>query len=168
MGNEEFKKRFLPFHPMIYRISHHILENGDDANDVVQEVYIKLWEQRENIMNICNDEAFVVTMTKNLSIDWLRKNRRLRRSAAEKIEPGFESREEGRIDARDELSNLMKCLCALPKSQQEAIRLRHFAEMSVSEIAATTRQTETNIRQLLSRARRTIKEKLNRDGNGKQ
>ena len=77
MGNEEFKKRFLPFHPMIYRISHHILENGEDANDVVQEVYIKLWEQRENIMNICNDEAFVVTMTKNLSIDWLRKNRRL-------------------------------------------------------------------------------------------
>jgi len=51
MGNEEFKKRFLPFHPMIYRISHHILENGEDANDVVQEVYIKLWEQRENIMN---------------------------------------------------------------------------------------------------------------------
>lgn len=49
---------------MIYRISHHILENGEDANDVVQEVYIKLWEQRENIMNICNDEAFVVTMTK--------------------------------------------------------------------------------------------------------
>ncbi|HHV85213.1 MAG TPA: RNA polymerase subunit sigma-70, partial [Petrimonas sp.] len=69
MSNDEFKKRFLSFHPLIYRISYSILENRDDADDVAQEVYIKLWEQRSNLENIRNDEAFVVTMTKNLSID---------------------------------------------------------------------------------------------------
>ena len=57
-------KAFLSFHSLIYRISYRILENGDDADDIAQEVYIKLWEQRNNLESIRNDEAFVVTLTK--------------------------------------------------------------------------------------------------------
>ncbi|MPM18495.1 RNA polymerase sigma factor SigV [bioreactor metagenome] len=165
MSNDEFKKRFLSFHPLIYRISYSILENRDDADDVAQEVYIKLWEQRSNLENIRNDEAFVVTMTKNLSIDLLRNNHRKTTSIIENKEMVCENREEERMDARNELSHLMKCMSDLPQAQQEVIRLRHFADLSIREIAETTRQTETNIRQLLSRARRTMKEKLNRNGN---
>ncbi|HMM16082.1 MAG TPA: sigma-70 family RNA polymerase sigma factor [Petrimonas sp.] len=168
MSNEEFKKRFLSFHSLIYRISYRILENGDDADDIAQEVYIKLWEQRNNLESIRNDEAFVVTLTKNLSIDWLRKNHRKTTSVTDNKDIRCENREEERMDARDELSNLMKCMSALPKTQQEVIRLRHFADLSIREIAEVTRQTETNIRQLLSRARRTMKEKLNRNGNEQQ
>ena len=169
MSNEEFKKRFLSFHSLIYRISYRILENKDDADDIAQEVYIKLWEQRNNFGNIRNDEAFVVTLTKNLSVDWLRKNHCKTASVIDdKDIISCENREEERMDARDELSNLMQCMSALPKAQQEVIRLRHFADLSISEIAETTRQTETNIRQLLSRARRTMKEKLNRNGNEQQ
>ncbi len=166
MGNDEFKKRFLSFHSLIYRISYNILENNDDANDVSQEVFIKLWEQRNNLENVRNDEAFVVTMTKNVSIDLLRNNRRKATSVIENKDMVCEHREEERIDARNELSNLMKCITTLPQTQQEAIKLRHFADMSITEIAETTGQTEVNIRQLLSRARRTMKEKLNRNGNG--
>lgn len=168
MSNEEFKKRFLSFHSLIYRISYRILENGDDADDIAQEVYIKLWEQRNNLESIRNDEAFVVTLTKNLSIDWLRKNHCKTTSVVDNKDIRCENREEERMDARDELSNLMKCMSALPKTQQEVIRLRHFADLSIREIAEATRQTETNIRQLLSRARRTMKEKLNRNGNEQQ
>lgn len=168
MSNEEFKKRFLSFHSLIYRISYRILENGNDADDIAQEVYIKLWEQRNNLGNIRNDEAFVVTLTKNLSIDWLRKNHRETTSVIDNKDISCENREEERMVARDELSNLMKCMSTLPKTQQEVIRLRHFADLSIREIAETTHQTESNIRQLLSRARRAMKEKLNRNGNEQQ
>ena len=65
MNHDEFKKRFLPFHSLIYRIAFSILSCEDDANDVSQEVYTKLWEQKDNLENVRNDEAFVVTMTKN-------------------------------------------------------------------------------------------------------
>ena len=133
MNNDEFKKRFLSFHSLIYRISYNILENRDDADDVSQEVYIKLWEQRNNLKNVRNDEAFVVTMTKNLSIDLLRNNYRKATSVIENKNIICEHREEERIDARDELSNLMKCMNALPQKQQEVIRLRHFADMSITK-----------------------------------
>ncbi len=166
MNNDEFKKRFLSFHSLIYRISYSILENRDDANDVSQEVYIKLWERRNNLGDVRNDEAFVVTMTKNMSIDLLRNNQRKTTSIIESKDLIFESGEEERLYARDELSNVMKCMNTLPKTQQQAIRLRHFADMSIQEIAMATEQTETNVRQLLSRARRAMKEILNKNENG--
>lgn len=166
MNNDEFKKRFLSFHSLIYRISYNILENSDDAHDVSQEVYIKLWEQRNNLENVRNDEAFVVTMTKNLSIDMLRSNHRKATPIIEEKDVVCEDWEENRLDARDQLSNVMKCMNALPATQQQAIRLRHFADMSIPEIAQQTNQTEGNVRQLLSRARRTMKEILNRNENG--
>ena len=102
MNNDEFKKRFLSFHSLIYRISYNILQNRDDADDVSQEVYIKLWEQRNNLENVRNDEAFVVTMTKNLSIDLLRNNHRKATAVIENKDVICEHREEERIDARDE------------------------------------------------------------------
>lgn len=163
MNHDEFKKRFLPFHPLIYRISYNILENSDDADDVSQEVYTKLWEQRETLKDILNDKAFVVSMTKNISVDLLRSNRRKATMIIENRDIPSQQNEDEKIDARDELSNVVKCLNSLPHKQKEAIRLRHFAEMSITEIAEMTDESEANIRQLLSRARRTIKEKLNRD-----
>ncbi len=161
MSNDEFKKRFLSFHSLIYRISYSIIGNKDDADDVSQDVFIRLWEQRNNLDTVRNDRAFVVTITKNLSIDLLRNNHRNATSVIENKDMASEQREEERIDARDELSNVMKCMNTLPEMQQEVIRLRHFADMSIAEIAEITQQTETNIRQLLSRARRAMKEKLN-------
>lgn len=163
MSHDEFKKRFLPLHPLIYRISYNILENGDDADDVSQEVYTKLWEQRDTLEDVLNDKAFVVTMTKNISIDLLRSNRRKATEVIENKDLPSQQNEDEEIDFRDELSNLVKCMNSLPHKQKEAIRLRLFAEMSIAEIAETTSDTEVNVRQLLSRARRTIKEKLNRD-----
>lgn len=165
MGNDEFKKRFLSFHPLIYRISYSILENREDAGDVSQEVFIKLWEQRNSLNNLRNDEAFVVTMTKNVSIDFLRKNHRNTASLLESKDIPTENDEEERLYAKEELSNVIKCMCGLPQKQQQAIRLRHFADMSIPEIAEATQQTETNVRQLLSRARQAIKQQLNRKEN---
>lgn len=166
MNNDEFKRRFLSFHSLIYRISYSILENRDDANDVSQEVYIKLWEQRNNLKNVLNDEAFVVTITKNVSIDLLRNQRRKTLPIIENKDLASDYGEEERIDARDELTTVIKCMKTLPHTQQEVMKLRHFADMSIPEIAEVTHQTEVNIRQLLSRGRRAMKEKLNRNENG--
>lgn len=163
MNHDEFKKRFLPFHSLIYRIAFSILSCEDDANDVSQEVYTKLWEQKDNLENVRNDEAFVVTMTKNLSIDLLRNNQRKQFTVIETGELANEQNQDETIDARDQLANLKRCMSSLPTMQREVIRLRHFADLSIAEIAEITKQSEVNIRQLLSRARRTMKEKLKRN-----
>lgn len=161
MSSEEFKKRFLSFHSLIYRMSYQILGNREDADDIAQEVYIKLWEQRNDLGDIRNDEAFVMTITKNCSIDLLRSRQRTMTTPVEESKPAYHSREEERMEAQETLSNLMQSLHELPHNQQQVIRLRHFADRSISEIAGITGLTEANIRQLLSRARRTMKKRLN-------
>jgi len=62
--------------------------------------------------------------------------------------------------AKDQLSVVMDCLKKLPASQQKVMQLRHFADLSIPEIANVTQYTEVNIRQLLSRARSAMKAQL--------
>lgn len=64
------------------------------------------------------------------------------------------------IEHKEALSNVEKLLSTLPQTQQLAIRLRHFSDMSILQIADTMEITQENVRQLLSRARRTIKDKM--------
>ncbi|MGL4492572.1 MAG: sigma factor, partial [Tannerellaceae bacterium] len=69
MNADTFKKRLLPFHRKLYCIAFHYLEREDEAEDMVQEVYLKLWERKEDLEAIANIEAFAVKMIRNLCLD---------------------------------------------------------------------------------------------------
>ena len=68
MDAESFKKEFLPYHRKLYRVAYRLLENSADAEDIVQEAYLKLWDKREGLTVISNPEAFSVTLVKNILI----------------------------------------------------------------------------------------------------
>ena len=72
MDAESFKKEFLPYHRKLYRVAYRLLENSADAEDIVQEAYLKLWDKREGLTVISNPEAFSVTLVKNMCFDLLR------------------------------------------------------------------------------------------------
>ena len=71
MDAESFKKEFLPYHRKLYCIAYRLLENAADAEDLVQEAYLKLWDKREGLAIISNPEAFSVTLVKNMCFDLL-------------------------------------------------------------------------------------------------
>lgn len=161
MGSDEFKHRFLGFYRLIYRISFAVVCDKHDAEDTVQEVYEKLWRQRNNFVKVENDEAFVVTIAKNTALDRIRSNARHRATAfmaGNDVDDG--GCDEQRMENRETLEFVEKIMLDLPSMQQTVIRLRHFGDLSIPEIAQTMRQTEVNVRQLLSRARKTMKEKI--------
>ena len=58
MDSVRFKELFLPYHRRIYQVAFRLLGNSDDAEDMVQETYIKLWERREELSQVRNAEAF--------------------------------------------------------------------------------------------------------------
>ena len=72
---ESFKKQFLPHSEVMYRAAYRLLGNAQDAEDMVQEAFIRLWEKRETAMQADNAEAYCVALTKNLCIDRLRLKR---------------------------------------------------------------------------------------------
>ena len=56
MTHQEFKARFLPCHKKMYYIAFRYLGNEYDAEDMVQNTYLKLWEKRESLENIENND----------------------------------------------------------------------------------------------------------------
>ena len=65
MTHQEFKARFLPCHKKMYYIAFRYLGNEYDAEDMVQNTYLKLWEKRESLENIENNEDYAITTLKS-------------------------------------------------------------------------------------------------------
>ena len=73
MDANDFKRKFLPYHSKLYRVAFRIMGNEQDAEDMVQETYLKLWKKREELPpDIGNMEAYCVTLTKNVCYDAIR------------------------------------------------------------------------------------------------
>ena len=141
MTHQEFKARFLPCHKKMYYIAFRYLGNEYDAEDMVQNTYLKLWEKRESLENIENNEAYAITTIKHLCLDTLR---------APQIETDNEIKEDMKV--------LLNIINKLPEQQRKILLLRHFEDKSTDEIETETGLSNANIRVLLSRARKTIKE----------
>ena len=72
MDANEFKSVFMPYQPKLYRTAYAILRNAQDAEDIVQEVYMRLWNRRESMDTAICKEAYCVSMVKNMCMDFIR------------------------------------------------------------------------------------------------
>ena len=155
---ESFKKQFLPHCEVMYRAAYRLLGNAQDAEDMVQEAFIRLWEKRETAIQADNAEAYCVTLTKNFCIDRLRLKRlNYANTPSEQLELPDESNLQHSIERRDRLDVAQEALDKLPKQQQEVVKLYDFEGWSVKEIQVKTGLTNVNIRVLLSRAHQKLK-----------
>lgn len=161
---ESFKKQFLPHSEVMYRAAYRLLGNAQDAEDMVQEAFIRLWEKRETAMQADNAEAYCVALTKNLCIDHLRLKRlNYANTPPENLDLPDESNLLHSIERRDRLEVAQKALDMLPKRQQEVVKLYDFKGRSVKEIQLETGLTNVNIRVLLSRAHQKLKNLFNNE-----
>lgn len=64
MDAAEFKQQFLPYHRKLYRTAIRLTENPQEAEDMVQEAYLKLWNKRDELASVLNTEAYCVTLVK--------------------------------------------------------------------------------------------------------
>lgn len=161
---ESFKKQFLPHSEVMYRAAYRLLGNAQDAEDMVQEAFIRLWEKRETAMQADKAEAYCVVLTKNLCIDRLRlKQLNYANTPPENLDLPDEQNLQLSIEQRDRLEVAQKALDKLPKQQQEVVKLYDFEGRSVKEIQAETGLTNVNIRVLLSRAHHKLKKLFNNE-----
>ena len=161
MNAEEFKRLYYPFHPKLYRIAFALLNNADDAEDVLQDTYCKLWSKRMEITDILQPEAFCVRMIKNLCLDFLRTSgHRSNNESVESIKMTTETTPDRELESKDAMQQIDSLIEQLPEKQRIVIRMRGCGDCSFEEIENVTGESATNVRVLLSRARKTLKAKL--------
>lgn len=161
MSSEEFNSIWLPLAERFYRVAFHILESEAEAQDAVQDLFLRLWKRRMTLGNVDNPLAFGLTMIKNICLDRIRSAAWSRTVFPEpEILASMISTEES-IDkgliGREKLQRIRECMARLPDSQRKVLEMRVFENIPYQEIARRTGLSEINVRVKLSSARKKLK-----------
>ena len=160
MTQKEFLNVVMPFKDKVFRLAKRLLVSTEEAEDATQEVLLKLWKNKVKIAEYKNVEAFSMTMTKNYCFDKLKskqsQNLKLVHSNYEEKNTPLQKQ----VELNDSVSWVAKIIEDLPEQQRMIIQLRDIEDYDFDEIAKMLDMNNTAVRVALSRARKTIREKL--------
>jgi RNA polymerase sigma factor (sigma-70 family) len=158
---KSFMDRILPIRDKMYRFSMRIVGNASDAEDVVQDVFVRMWTRKNQLDGIHNLEAWCMTLTKNLSIDKIRARKRTTHTLEEAREVRDAEPTPYQVTARNEKVELVhEMIGSLPEKQKMIIHLRDIEQMSYKEICEITGYSLSQVKINLHRGRKQLKEKL--------
>lgn len=153
MTAEEFKTESETVREASMAIALRYLRNTAIAEDIVQDTMLKLWGLCPELKSPASPLAIV--LTRNACIDHLRRHRQF--CKAEDIQ--LEDPQDG-FATQEETERMMRIVDSLPGTQQIILRLRHMQGMGMKEIADMLGTNEVNVRKMLSRARKAVRDRF--------
>lgn len=161
MDAETFKKVFLPYHQKLYRIAYRIVQDTANAEDIVQETFIKLWNKKDELEQIENTEGFAIIIVRNTCLDYLRKAKNDYHTSYDTEIPESSSLSK-QLEIQDDAAYVKVLINKLPDQQRQVIMMKHWDGYTDEEIENITGISPGNIRVILSRARKTIREQYSK------
>ena len=156
----DFSNIWLPLAERFYKVAFYLLESESDAEDAVQELYLKLWSARSSLENVHNPVAYGISMLKNICIDRIRRRTARKAEPLEKALPIEESPQEQRSEMKDTLDFLLAEMEKLPQKQKDVLRMKAIEGLEYGDIAQRTGLSQVHVRVLVAMARKTLKKKL--------
>lgn len=141
--------------PRLHREAMRYLSDSDDAEDITQEVVLKLWMMHDRLDEYRSTEALAMLMTRRLSLNRLR-SATVQLQDWQQDETAAASTPETDLISKEDSDRIERLMDSLPDTQQAVLRMKHNEGMEVAEIARLTGSTAEAVRQNLSRARRNI------------
>ena len=160
MTQTEFLNIVMPFKDKVFRLAKRLLVSQEEAEDATQEILLKLWNNKTQMENYRNVEAFSMTMTKNFCLDKLKSKHAQNLKIVHSNYQDNNISLQKQIEVNDSLGWVGKIMEELPEQQKIIIQLRDIEQYDFAEISKMLDMNETAIRVALSRARKTIREKL--------
>lgn len=162
MKKVSFRNDVLPLKDILYRLALRITLDSAEAEDIVQDTLIRIWNRREQWDEIENIEAFALTICRNLALD-----------RAEKQENNHLELDEQRMECPDQaptpldhaqqhdrIKLVRQLVDNLPEKQRSCVQLRDFEGKPYKEIADILGITEQQVKVNIFRARQTIKQRF--------
>lgn len=159
MTAEQFKKRFVCIYPKLFAVAMATIGNREDAKDVMQSLYVRLWEKRSELAGVDNDIGYCRAMLINICRD---------RWRAKSLEPEWVREEEvdaGEyhpcFEADDIRANVEQFIARLPERQRRIMTMS-IEGATTDEIIEATGLSVENVRTILYRTRQMLRELYNK------
>ena len=161
MKKVSFRNDVLPLKNELFRLALRITLNRVEAEDIVQDTLIKVWDRRFEWESIDSIQAYSLTVCRNLSLDRLRKKENSNDSLEDVniAEPVASSNPQDRMIQEDRVSLVRQIIDSLPEKQRSCMQLRDFEGKSYKEIAQVLDITEEQVKVNIFRARQMVKQK---------
>ena len=160
MQEISFRDDILPLKDKLFRLALRITFDRAEAEDVVQDTMIRVWNKREEWTQFGSIEAYCLTVAKNLAID------RSQKKEAQTVELTPEMEEESEISGpydqlvnNERMSIIHRLINELPEKQRLIMQLRDIEGESYKEIAKILNLTEEQVKVNLFRARQKVKQR---------
>ena len=161
MDARDFKQRLMPFYKLLYRVAYRLTGNAQDAEDLLQDTYLKLWQKRNELADEAVTQAYLVTLMRNLFLDQ-RRRKQIDTSADidHHAEPPDEQNLDRQIDTRDEAETMEQLIRQLPERDGNIVQMHLVEGQTYDEIEQDTGLSQGNIRIIVMRARQKLKQQF--------
>jgi RNA polymerase sigma-70 factor, ECF subfamily len=154
-----------PYSALLFRVVHSVLRNTTEAEDVVQDVFVRVLEHRNALPDVRHMRTWLVRIAWNLALD---RRRRIRPDQMDDLFAhslaGSNVPADKALHEAQRMNAVLREIEKLPKSERNVLLLSAIEELGTTEIAAILGKTESGTRALLSRARTRLRQRLEKGG----
>jgi RNA polymerase sigma factor (sigma-70 family) len=159
MNKAEFIQKVFPVKDKLFRLATRFL-NDADAEDAVQETFVRLWKRAGELSEFKSIDAFAMVITRNLCLDRIKSKSYNTKGLENYNEPHAHENPEKSTLMQDEVKMVKLAIDNLPQLQRTVIQLRDIEGMEFHEMEEILKMKPNALRVNLSRARKAVREKL--------
>lgn len=159
MKEIDFRHDLLPLKDQLYRLALRITLDTAEAEDVVEDTLIRVWERRDGLGQIRSLEALCSTICRNLALD---RKARMQSNNLSLDEGDYDAIDgaaipDEQLEHQERAQQVQQIFNSLPERMRTALHLREVEEKSYREVAEIMGLTEENVKVIIHRARQQIK-----------
>lgn len=153
-----FQRVYRQHADAVYRVCYGFMKNSADAEDAVQEAFLKFLRTDQSFESESHERAWLIVTASNICKNLLKSWTRQKREDVENTEELLPA-----CNDREEISPVLEAVLSLPEKYKTVIYLYYYEEYSCREIASFMGKKESSIRSLLKRGRAVLEKKLGGD-----
>lgn len=162
MKEISFTNDVYPLKDKLFRLALRICLNRQEAEDIVQDTLVRVWDMRDEWQDIHNIEVYSMRICRNLALDRIEKKERHNVSLDETVHDRADTSlaQDSMLIRQQEYASISKIIGTLPEKQRVTIQLRDIEGKSYQEIADIMGITVADVKVNIFRARQTIKDRF--------
>ena len=160
MRELDFRHDLLPLKNQLFRLALRITMQRVEAEDIVQDTLLKMWERRAELTTVKNIEAYALTICRNIALDRieLKEARNISLDSLETDKPTDEPSTQERLEREESHRKIRRLIGKLPEQQRTILQLRDIEGLSTRKTAEAMQMTEDAVKVNLFRARQMLKQ----------